>query len=98
MKYLQSSNPTRLAAALAISAGILTGAFWPVGQPLPETASLGVANDQIDPAIPVLTIVAKKLSVAEKRQLADETQPAANLGMLAVSRTDARPTTANQAF
>lgn len=96
MKNLQTSTPTRLAATLAVVAGLLTAAFWPAG-PLglqdavrSATAHRFGQDNHIDPAIPALTIVAKKLNAADKRQIAQEDRLVRNIGMLTVNGDAAR--------
>lgn len=72
----------RAAAVLAIVAGLLTGALWPAGPLDYIAANSQDAAYRIDPAIPTLTIVAKKLSTAEKHRLANDVQTPAMIGML----------------
>lgn len=85
MKMPTSTVMNKAAAVLAIIAGLLVGALW-FATPLHHLAANhhGAAS-LIDPAIPTLTIVAKKLSAAEKRQLAADEQTPAMVGMLDAS-------------
>ena len=94
MKSHTISAPTRIAATLAIVAGVVTGAFWPAGPlahvhasrtPVAEEANTTQRNDRIDPAIPALTIVARKLSAAEKRLTVQDMHEASEAGMLTAS-------------
>jgi hypothetical protein len=98
MKHLQSSLPTRLIATLAIAAGIVTGALWHVGQIELAPAKRAMANEQIDPAIPALTITAKKLSAVEKTHLAHAEYLTRMLGMLTTTEADSRREKTGDAF
>lgn len=68
MNMLPNSLPVRLAAIAAVTAGLLTGAFWSMtSQPAPVKPTAHAAAPA-DERIPTITIVGKRMSAAEKRQ------------------------------
>lgn len=72
---MKTSLPTyrfSIAALLAVTAGLITGALWS-SQPLPHPVIVVQNQDRfIDQNIPVITITAKRMSEAEKQRVVDE--------------------------
>ncbi len=84
---------TKIAAALAVCAGLATATAW-YGMTVDQNgkpATMAVVAD-IDPSIPVVTIVGKRLSSNEKEQMAREERRLESQRMTTVSG-DAKPRT-----
>ena len=69
MNQLNTTFLKRSAAVLALTAGLITGAILGSTQVANGDVNTGTANP-IDPAVPAVTIVAKRLTKAEKDQFA----------------------------
>ena len=87
MKQHLSTVPNRVAVAMAVAAGVLTGALWLAEPPNRLAPRQIVANQTIDPTIPALTIVAKKLSAVERQQLAGDARHDDDVGRLQTTAT-----------
>lgn len=91
MDTVQTPSLARPRIALAIAAALLTAALWPA-RPVPPAVSSRVQPVVIiDPSIPVVTIVAKRLTPLEKEQMAREDAMPAGDTMTQVSGAGARP-------
>lgn len=72
MNTSQPTNRLPLAALVAVTAGLLTGALWSSQPASVDVTVLDQPNAVIDHSIPSITITAKRMSKAEKAQQARE--------------------------
>jgi hypothetical protein len=98
MKTVISTSLTRVTAILCVSAGLLTGALWAYVPAAPVAMSSTRSDAVIDPSIPTVTIVAKRLTFAEKNRLAIEDEKASTAQMVDVSVTGNKHDKATVAF
>ncbi|MBC7574300.1 MAG: hypothetical protein H7244_08190 [Herminiimonas sp.] len=85
MKTLITPSITRVTAALCVTAGLLTGALWSYVPKAPIAPARAAIDAPIDPSIPSVTIIAKRLTPAEKGRMASEDHLTAGAEMLDVS-------------
>ena len=71
MKTNQPAHRLSFAAAVAVAAGLLTGALWST-QPATSDVAVLQQQMQVDRSIPSITITAKRLTKAEKARVAQE--------------------------
>ena len=85
MKTLITPSITRVTAALCVTVGLLTGALWSYVSQAPIAPARAAVDAAIDPSIPSITIIAKRLTPAEKSRMAREDHRTAGPEMLDVS-------------
>jgi hypothetical protein len=98
MKTVFATSLTRVTATLCVSAGILIGALWAYVPAAPVAIASAHTDVAIDPSIPTVTIVAKRLTTAEKKRLAVEDDKAAPAQMVDVGMTGNAHEKATAAF
>lgn len=84
---------TKYAAALALCAGVITGAAWPTGAPV-QAVHVAASADHaaVDKSIPSVVIIAKRLTRAERAQMdrADVLAASRATGSASSANTDGR--------